>query len=511
MDRADPFTGYSVLLRILIYGVIPAFGAWQFVRLRRAAHVYQLESYKPVWFLRWCRADRGRALFLGSLKGEKKPLVMTGRVWRMTVSGAVLTVLAILTPAGVAHLAGGAPYDLIVAGAMFGVAFYAVRWFLLAGDLFMRPVQYAINARHLRAARSRLDDVGPLVIGVTGSYGKTSTKFAIQRLLGDPGEVLATPGSFNTPLGVARTINESLGTQHRYFVVEMGARHLGDVAEICSLVRPSIAVLTALGPAHLESFGSIEAIARAKYEIVQALPDEGVAVMNVDDEGVRTLADATEQVRVIRYGIEPGARPDVTARDVEVTGSGTALTLVDVSTGASAALATKLLGRHAIEHLLAAVAVSLATGSDLRTAAVRASGLEPVEHRLQIIEGSGGVTVIDDAYNSNPAGAAAALDVLARMPGRRKVVVTPGMVELGELQVAANRELGRLAGKVADSLIVVAELNRSAIVAGAEEVGAGDKVIVVDSLADATERLRSLLGSGDVVLFENDLPDQYES
>jgi UDP-N-acetylmuramoyl-tripeptide--D-alanyl-D-alanine ligase len=355
-----------------------------------------------------------------------------------------------------------------------------------------------------------LDEIGPTVIGVTGSYGKTSTKAAIAHLLGPPDEVRATPGSFNTPLGVSRTINEDLEAGHRWFVVEMGARQEGDVAEICRFVSPTIGVLTAIGPAHLESFGSIEGVRRAKSELIQSLPPDGYAVMNVDDELVRGVADQTTSTNVIRYGIGQDPHPDVGAQDLLVTATGTAMTIVDRRTGDRLPVQTKLLGRHAVGHVLAAVAVAIAAGRSLADLKAPIESLEPVEHRLQIIPGAGGVTVIDDAYNSNPSGAAAALDVLELMPGRRKVVVTPGMVELGEQQRSANEEFGRRAAAVADTLIVVARLNRDAIVAGALSAGTEVDVIVVDSLAAATERMKGVLASGDVVLFENDLPDQYE-
>lgn len=511
MGRADPFTGYTFLLRLIVYGLIPLFGAWTFLRLKRAAHIFQLESYKPRWYRRWISENRDKARFVRPLRVHKKPLVMTGRVWRMVVTGTILAVLAIYIPSGLVHINLGAPWDLLTAAGTGTLVFLGTPWFLLAGDGAMRPVQAAINAYYLRSARKTLKETGPVVVGVTGSYGKTSTKFAIRALLGSPEVVLATPGSFNTPLGVARTINESLRSRHRFFVVEMGARREGDIAEVCRLVKPQIAVVTAIGSAHLETFGSLEAIERGKYEIVRALGAGGTAVMNVDDLKVRALADQTTSVVVVRYGLETDAEPRVTARDLRLTPTGTALTLVDTDSGDTAPLETRLLGRHAIGHLLAGTAVALVTGRSLADVARAAADLEPVEHRLQVIRGAGGVTVIDDAYNSNPDGAAAALEVLDKMPGRRKVIVTPGMVELGPIQASANLELGRRAAEVADTVIFVARLNREALVAGATEAGAADKVILVDSLAEASEELKGILGTGDVVLFENDLPDQYES
>jgi UDP-N-acetylmuramoyl-tripeptide--D-alanyl-D-alanine ligase len=511
LNRADPFSGYTLLLRILIYGVLPAFGAWQFVRLRRALHVFQLESYKPHWFARWCKENFTRSLFLSGYPDAKKPLAMTGRAWRMLIAATVLSIFGVLVPAGLVHIGlGGWPLDVIVFVGLMVLAFLYSWRLLLAGDLVMRPVQSAINGRFLKRARHRLDEVSPLVIGVTGSFGKTSTKQAIAGVIGPATEVLATPGSFNTTLGVSRTINEELTNAHRYFVVEMGARQSGDIAELCEFVKPTIGVLTAIGAAHLETFGSIEGVARAKREIVDNLPPDGIAVLNVDDTEVRKVADSLRDRTVIRYGIEADGDPQITVRESWLLERGTAITIVDKRTNDEVHVKTKLLGRHAIGHVLAAVSVATAAGRDLNSLGEAISRLEPVEHRLQIIEGAGGVTVIDDAYNSNPQGAVAAIEVLDQMPGRRKVIVTPGMVELGAEQAAANEAFGKHAASVADVLIVVAKLNREAIAAGAVAAGASDKLVIVDSLGEATEHLKTLLGPGDVVLFENDLPDQYE-
>ncbi|MPZ69579.1 MAG: hypothetical protein GEU71_08625 [Actinobacteria bacterium] len=506
MNRADPFSGYTIVLRTIIYGLVPAFSVWQYFRYRRALHVFQLEGYKRGRFLEWCRTNRERAWFLGAAEA-KKPLVMTGRARRILWATTLITPFLILIPAGVMHVGfGGWPYDVITWAVMTGVVFVLTPRVLLLGDLLMTPVQRAINARFLRAARARLAEIAPVVVGVTGSFGKTSTKNAIARLLGPPDGVLATPGSFNTPLGVCRTINEQLSPGHRYLVVEMGAYGEGEIAELMDFVKPSIGVLTAIGPAHLERFGSMDAIRSGKYEVVRDLSEDGTAVMNVDDPEVRTLADGTSHVRVVRFGIEPAGRPDVTARDIAYSPSGTSFTVT--AGGESAPFSTHLLGRHSVGHVLAGVVVGLASGRSLTEMASAAAELEPVEHRLQLIHGVGGVTVIDDAYNSNPEGAAAALEVLAAMEGARKVVVTPGIIELGELQESANREFGRQAGAVADHLLVVARVNRDVIVAGAK--GGRAQVETFDTLTAATERLRSLLQPGDVVLFENDLPDQLE-
>lgn len=511
MNFDDPFTGYSFLLRTIIYVLIPAFTVFQFIRLRRGLQVFQLEGYKRERFLAWCRANPGPARFLRPI-GDKKPVVMTGRAWRILITATVLSALTALVLPGMAHLTGGAPYDLITWVVVTVLLFGAVPSLLVAADFLMTPLQGAINASFSRRARSMLDEVAPVVVGVTGSFGKTSTKFAIAGVLGAPRSAFATPGSYNTPMGVVRAINEGLTSRHSYLVVEMGAYQEGDIAELCAFVRPTIGVLTAIGPAHLERFGSMEAIRRAKYEIVKSLPDDGIAVMNTDDLTVRALADSTERVRVVRYGLDPSGSPDVTARDHSFSPSGTAATIMDAG-GGELHISTQLLGEHAIRHILAAVAVARSQGIPLADLGPRIASLEPVEHRLQLIPGAGGVTVIDDAYNSNPAGAAAALEVLAdfdESEANRIVVVTPGIVELGELQAEENETFGRNAAAIADYLIVVGRVNRAAIVTGASGPTAKAEVITTDTLGEATEHLKTLLKPGDVVLFENDLPDQYE-
>jgi UDP-N-acetylmuramoyl-tripeptide--D-alanyl-D-alanine ligase len=509
MGFEDPFYGYSLLLRTIVYVLVPAFGILQVFRMRRALHVFQLEGYKRDRFLKWCAENRKRALFL-TRSFQKKPLVMTGRAWRLLSVAVAGSVALVLVLPGLAHLyLGGWPADVATWAVTTAVVFVFSPHVLVGADVLLAPVQKAINARYLRAARSRLAAVSPVVVGITGSFGKTSTKYAIASLIGPEMNVLATPGSFNTPLGVCRTINEELSDEHRFFIAEMGAYRVGDIAALCEFVHPVMGVLTAIGPAHLERFGSMENIKKGKYELIESLPSNGVAIMNVDDAEVRELADKTDHVEVVRYGLDPEGRPDITARDISATTQGTTLTLVDARSGESLRVKSKLLGTHAVGQVLAGIAAARSAGRELADLADPISMIEPVDHRLKLVRGTGGITVIDDAYNSNPDGARAALEVLEAMPGARKVVVTPGMVELGRLQHGANRDFAEHAGRVADILIAVARVNRDALVEGAKSGGRAE-IITVDSLAEAQGHLEKRLEAGDVVLFENDLPDQYE-
>src|SRR5918999_4331653 len=513
MGFADPFPGYSVLLRTIVYGLVPAFGAWQFVRLRRALHPFQLEGYKRRRYLAWCRANRRRVTF-GPALSAKKPLAMTGRAWRILALATALSIVAILGATGSVHLVAGWPLDVATWLLVTAVVFYVTPELVVVADWLLSPVQAAVNLRYEKSARRKLAAIGPEVIGVTGSFGKTSTKFAVAGLLGPPGAVIATPASYNTPMGVVRAINENHTSEHRWFVVEMGAYGRGDIAQLCDLVHPRVGVLTAIGPAHLERFGSLEAIRDTKYELIASLPADGLAVMNSDDPEVRALAAATEHVAVALYGTDARWSPDVSARDVRVTPSGTSFTVVDRRIGHEAEVTTRLLGAHAIGHVLAGIAVAIHFGRPLKDLAEAVSGLAPVEHRLQLLEGTAGVTVIDDAFNSNPEGAEVALQVLSAMPARKRVIVTPGIIELGDLQYEANRSFGRRAAGVADALIVVAELNREAILSGARDAASASsrtaEVVAVPSLAEAQKRLADLLRPGDAVLFENDLPDHHE-
>lgn len=492
--------------RSIEFALFAAFVVWEVVRLSDALHIFQLEGYKRPRFFAWCRSNPRKALFL-SAPPAKKPLVMTSRARRILTTAAILNVVIVIVVD--AAISTTAPTDVIVEVVVLALLALLTPVTLVAADLLLSPLQRAINATYLRRARSKLASVKPTVIAVAGSFGKTSTKFAIAALVGPPEEVLATPGSYNTPLGVCRTINEQLRPEHRFFVVEMGAYKRGDIAELCRFVRPEVGVLTSIGPAHLERFGSLEVIRQAKYEVIQGVDSDGVGVMNVDDPVVRELAASTAHVAVVRFGLDAGGRPDVSATNVSTERSGTSMT---VGWGdETARVSVRLLGKYAPSHVLAGFGVAKALGHSLEETAGRAAAIQPVEHRLQLIDGAGGVTVIDDAYNSNPDGAAAALDVLESMPAAKRVVVTPGMIELGPMQVDANRAFGAHVARVADVAIFVARTNRDALVAGATSERSSAEIVTVDTLADATDRLKTILAPGDVVLFENDLPDQYEN
>ena len=448
---------------------------------------------------------------------SKKPLVYTGRARRLLIVSAAVAALVfalgflvISRLAGTFGLAATAGPGLAVL-IMSLISVHAAPLVSMLANLCLFPVQASINLMYRIRARRKLDRVKPLVIGITGSYGKTSTKYFTEALMESRYRVLKTRASFNTILGICRAVNEELGPEHQAFIVEMGAYRRGEVRDMARLVRPKIGVLPAIGPQHLERFGSIETIETAKFELLQALPADGIAVVNNDDPRVRRLADGLRGPEVCRYGLDSSAGDlDLTAEEIEHGPEGLTFTLVDRD-GKRFTVKTRLIGLHNVSNILAAASVARAADVSLREIAGAIGRLQPVPHRLEVHTGADGVTIIDDAYNSNPVGAAGALAALAEFKTGRRILVTPGMVELGVEQDARNEEFGAAAAKVCDYVILVGKNQTAAIRRGL--FGAGfdaAKAISVRNLNDGLEAMKGIVRAGDVVMFENDLPDLYE-
>ncbi|MGH2460516.1 MAG: Mur ligase family protein, partial [Chloroflexota bacterium] len=317
------------------------------------------------------------------------------------------------------------------------------------------------------------------------------------------------PRSFNTPMGLCRVIREQLRPEHRYFIAELGAYRRGEIRQLCHLVRPTVGVLTSVGPEHLERFGSLDNVIKGEFELIEALPADGVAIFNGEDPTCRELA-AKARCRAVLAGGETDPRREIWADDVCLTSSGVEFTIC-LKDGRRSPVKSRLLGRHNVSNLLVGCAAALESGLNLDDLIQAIPRLEPVEHRLQLIPNENGVVVIDDTYNSNPRGAATALETLAAFQGGRRYLVTPGMIELADFQETAHHEFGRQAARVCDGVILIGPRQTRAIAAGLAEAGFSDsRLIVARNLAEATDHLKVLLRRGDVVLFENDLPDNYD-
>ncbi len=500
--------------------------------VRYDVHMFQHNSYREERYARWFRGGYkfGRAAIIAALAvvgfisnpvfigfsvvfmsvmawrefrtTYKKPIVYTMRVKRLIVSAALLTIAAV-TVAEIFAPQIAMPMAL---------ALLILPIVMLTANLVNKPLEAAISRWYYNDAKRILRSMPQLtIIGVTGSFGKTSTKHYLYRILSEKYNVLMTPGNFNTTLGVIRTVREHLKPHHQIFIVEMGAKQVGDIKEICDLVHPTIGIVTAVGEMHLETFHTQENILRTKFELIDALPADGLGVVNLDSEPIarRTI---NHKCRVLGYAID-NTSADYLAQEIDYAASDTSFA-IKTADALREGYTTHLAGRGNILNLLAAVAVAdhLQVSESMQKRAMRQ--IEQIEHRLSVRRTAGGITIIDDAYNSNPTGAKMALEVLRnfrRMEGGRRIVVTPGFVELGERQAELNRELGREIASACDIAIVVNKTNREAISSGilGQEFNKNN-LIEVDSFTDASARLASMMRAGDVILYENDLPDSFK-
>ncbi len=427
----------------------------------------------------------------------KKPFVVTSRVKRLYAVHLIVVV-------GIGLLIGFAQMNLLLLLLYF---FYPLLLPLVVAlsAVLALPIEKMIFRMYFKDAEKKLLQNKWLIrIGITGSYGKTSTKFVLNTILSQKYNVLCTPASFNTPMGVTRIVRERLQPSHQVFIGEMGARHVGEIKELCNLVHPEIGILTAVGPQHLDTFRTIERIEKTKYELIDALPEDGFAVFVDDGDIVTRLYEKTEKPKCLvgREGSE------VWAEDVQVSATGSSFMLC-FKDGEKIPCETRLLGEHNILNILTAAAVAKylkLTGDQI---ARGIAALQPVEHRLQLLKSAGGVTVIDDAFNTNPRSAKKALDVLKAFPGRR-IIVTPGMVELGAEEEKYNEEFGSYMADCVDIAVLVGKKHTAPIVKGLQEKGfKAENIHVVSSLDEAIRLNQTMLRSGDVVMYENDLPDHY--
>ncbi len=340
----------------------------------------------------------------------------------------------------------------------------------------------------------------PVVVGITGSSGKTSTKDIVGQLLTKLGPTVAPEGSFNTEVGLPLTVLRA-DQDTKYLVLEYSARGLDHIAYLCGIARPQVGVVLNVGAAHLGEFGSRTAVAQAKGELIEALPDDGVAVLNADDYAVAAMASRTD-ARVVTFGL--GAHADVRAFDVVLDALARPSFRMRTALG-EVGVSLSLHGAHHVSNALAATAVALELGLDLDSVATALAGVEAVSRwRMQVSERADGLVVINDAYNANPESTKAALSALAAMGSggeRRMHAVLGVMAELGPTAASAHREVGAAAALIGVHQLVVVGAAAAGIADGAIEGGLEPaRVSVVDDVSEAVSLLERDLGRGDVVL-----------
>ena len=421
----------------------------------------------------------------------KKPFNMSQRMGRLIGVVFVLNVLGSV----LLYLLTLSPYM------MFAGADYVV----LLTAILTKPIEEQINARYYRSARRKLlEHKGLIRIGVTGSYGKTETKLILRTILSEKYNVLATPPSFSSAMGASRVINEQLTNKHDVFIAELGAQKKGEIREIARVIRPKYGVLTCIGPAHLDSFGSLEMVAQSKYELIQTLPKSGAAFFGSDGGfGDRLYALCPSE----KYRAAVGGDQEcyMRAEHVENTVKGTRFELI-CENGECAWVQSKLLGEYAARNIALAAAVAHKLGLSMDEIKSGVEKIRPIRGHLQLIPGE--ITVIDNSLNILPESAAEALKVLSEFPGRR-IVVTAGLTELEKNAGDANFELGMHIAACADYAILIGPENTRQVLAGIEksEEFPNSSIRMVRDPEDAVELIRELAEKGDTILYEGIYPE----
>lgn len=520
-------------MNLLIIIAALFFMACAMVSLMRHIHMYQQNSYFLSRYFNWGKTHIGFKLVVSVILGllalvlfffkvyiavliiavieliiksfslnvynktAIKKLVFTARIKRLIACNIVLLILAFLSFI-VFYLN---PAFSILSFALILLFAHLPAALLVISGFIMSFIEKGISQSYINDAKNILKSMPNLkVIGVTGSYGKTSAKFILKRILSEKYNVVATPESFNTPMGIVRTVREYLKPTTQIFIAEMGAKNIGDIKELCELAKPTMGLITAVGPQHLESFKTVSNVAKTKFELADFTQN---VFVNFESEAAKEKA--AEYV-THPYGLDSAC--ETYAENIKVSFKGTEFDLVHFDTKIH--LSTKLLGSHNVTNIVGACAIALTLGVEPEKIKYAVSTLSPTAHRLEKKNFLNGSTLLDDSYNSNPEGSKRAVEVLGQFEDKTKIIVTPGMVELGENEFEFNYKLGEYAAEVCDYLIFVGEnrsipLKKAAIDKGFKE----DNIFVVKRFKDSLEILQRLCNKDTVVLFENDLPDNY--
>lgn len=516
------------------------------LNMNRLIHIMQLEGYKNIQFINWSKKNIDKTLtkplfvliivflfffmdnfiknsllssiiiltvflissyfFLYPLlrKKQKKPLVYTARLKRLLASNIFVIIFESLIFIWLFR------FENIIL--WFAVTLVISSINITIANLIIYPVEILINRYYIKSAIQKLNSINNLIkIGITGSYGKTSTKYILGTILNEKYKTFITPDSYNTTMGTVKAIRESLEDSYEVFISEMGARNIGDIKEICDIVRPHFGIITSIGSQHLETFDSIDNIIKTKYELIQGLAQEGIAFLPSDNEYCYNLFKNELRPKVL-YGLDNHIEEtDITAIDIEVSDKGSSFTLVDRKNKEDIKCSTKLLGKHNILNILGCASIARQLGLSMHEISQGICKVEQIPHRLQILPTQNGTIVIDDAFNSNPVGSKIALDVLNQFSSGKKIIITPGMVELGAQEYGLNKEFGEYMSQVVDYAILIGKKRSLPIQDGLNSRGFDfNNVFIVSNLNEAIAKLSKITKSGDIILFENDLPDNYE-
>jgi len=388
---------------------------------------------------------------------------------------------------------------------IIGIFVYLNNYITLLSNIINIPIEKMINNGFKKKAVKKLKNMNNLsVVGITGSYGKTSSKNILNDILSVKYNSLPTPKNFNTPLGLIITINNHLDKFNDIFIAEMGAFKKGEIKELCDLVHPKYGILTKIGVAHLESFGSQKNIQEGKFELIESLPSDGIGVLNGDDK-LQLSYKLKNKVRTVFIGID-NKEVDVRATNIKLNNDGTTFDCIFKNDTTKYKFETKLLGKANIYNILAGIALGKELNISIKQLQAGVKKVKPVEHRLELKK-VGNLNIIDDAYNANPDGTKMALDVINSMPGK-KIVISSGMIELGDKSYELNKELGDYMANKVDEVILLGKEQTKPVYDGLiNNKFAKNKIHVLNNIQDAINLLESLREKETYVLIQSDLPD----
>ena len=432
---------------------------------------------------------------------DKKPLVVTPRIKRLSFTMFIVYFIVII-PVVVNFSYDKLVYEYIILGTLAYLNYFVV----MTANVLNKPIEKCVYLYYKFKAVKKLKELNIPVVGITGSYGKTSTKNIVNEILNIKFNSYATPKSFNTPYGLMNAINNHLDKFNDMFIAEMGAFKIGEIKQNCNLVHPKYGIITKIGDAHLETFGSKENIIKGKFELIESLPTDGLAILNKDDE-YQVKYNIKNSVNVKWYGID-NEDVDVKAANIKLSNKGTTFDCIFKGDKNKYKFQTKLLGTHNIYNILSGILLGHELGLSIEELQRGVSSVKTIEHRLELKK-YGNINIIDDAYNSNPIGSKRALEVLDMMDGI-KIIVTPGMIELGDKQYELNYKFGEHISEVCDYVILIGESQTKPIKEGLLSKNySKDKIFTLNDVRDAFTLMNRLSNGSTYVLLENDLPDLF--
>lgn len=441
-------------------------------------------------------------LYKNKKEQKKVPLNVTGRIKRLYFTTTLLYIVAIFVCSIVTCKSNVLPLFFL------SILMYFNNLVVVLANIINAPIENMVNFHFRNLAQKKLKSLNHLdVIGITGSYGKTSSKNILNDVLSIKYNVMPTPKNYNTPTGLMITVNEYLDKFNDYFIAEMGACKTKEIQELCDLVHPKYGILTKIGVAHLETFGTEENIQKTKFELIESLPSDGIGVLNADDEN-QVNYKLKNDCKILWIGIENTKRSDVYADNIKLSSEGTTFDCHFKGRKGAVTFTTKLLGKANIYNILASIALGDALGLSENELKLGVKKVQPVEHRLQL-KRYYDMYLIDDAYNANPEGAKMALDVLNLMPGK-KIVISSGMIELGSRSDTLNKELGRYMAGVVDTAILIGEHQTKPIQEGLlEKKFKKENIIVFNDIQEAFSYIQQIKEKDAYILLQSDLPDAF--